>query len=253
MRLAIGTSRVLGLTGIVLCALLLSACTALGGQQDSQSEESSLVPVASTAQPGETPTATESVTPTAAVKSAATTPTPGGNATVEVSPREVTVGEVTLTMSFEPARHMFDQAGPVSADPAQQSPDASQDQRKGSAVFAGGMLRVTGNFDPSQSPPADSPEGMLRHVVVQAKTKEGGQVVPYLEMTMDVLLDGRPVIFDQALVPMAAVDKEPRQPYYGNNVKFPRRGAYQVFVRMQRNPLLGGEQPQAAQFNLSIR
>src|SRR5439155_1630565 len=45
----------------------------------------------------------------------------------------------------------------------------------------------------------------------------------------------------------------PPQFYYGNNVKFPQLGVYQVFIRTQRIPLLGKEAPPAAQFTLAMR
>jgi hypothetical protein len=52
---------------------------------------------------------------------------------------------------------------------------------------------------------------------------------------------------------MVAADQASPSLYYGNNVRFPQKGSYQVFVRMQRNPLIGADQPPAAQFNLVLR
>ncbi len=238
-----GTGRTPGLWGIVFGALLLSACASAPPGEEQQVE------------PKASPVATSAAQPSQGLSRAtAVTSTPGGNAAAEVSPGDVTVGSVTLSFSLQPARHMFDMASAADLpSPEQQQQDRSRVQTKGSAVFAGGMLKVANNIDPSQNPPADSPQAIVRHVVLQVKDRSSGQVIPYLAVTMDVLLDGRPAIFDQALAPMVAVDSDSPQLYYGNNVKFPGRGTYQVFIRMQRHPLLGPDQPQAAQFNLTIR
>ncbi|HEY8475493.1 MAG TPA: iron transporter [Chloroflexota bacterium] len=184
--------------------------------------------------------------------------TPGAQGNVEVAPGEVAVGNVILSLSLQPARHMFEYRTALTTDPTQKpqgsqlQPPQQQQPPRGSAVFGGGMLKVTNNLDPSQNPPADAPEGMLRHVVVQVKDRASGQFIPYVDVSVDVLLDGRPTIFDQALVPMVAVDGDAPQPYYGNNIRFPSRGRYQVFIRLQRHPLLGQDQPPAAQFNVTF-
>jgi hypothetical protein len=70
---------------------------------------------------------------------------------------------------------------------------------------------------------------------------------------MDLLLDGRPAASGQPLVPMIGTSDDPPRLYYGNNVRLPQRGTYQVFVRISRSPLLGVEQPDAAQFNVLVR
>jgi hypothetical protein len=41
--------------------------------------------------------------------------------------------------------------------------------------------------------------------------------------------------------------------YYGNNVRLPARGTFQVFVRVAQTPLLGQDPPPAAQFNLVVQ
>jgi hypothetical protein len=69
---------------------------------------------------------------------------------------------------------------------------------------------------------------------------------------MDVLLDGHPVSFGLPAVPMVETDTDPHL-YYGNNIKLGQRGTYQVFVRVNRNLLMGKDQPQAAQFNVAVR
>jgi len=73
-----------------------------------------------------------------------------------------------------------------------------------------------------------------------------------LGVSLDMLLDGRPVGFGQAVVPMAAMADNAHL-YYGNNVRLAQRGTYQVFVRLTRTVLLGKDQPQAAQFNVVVR
>lgn len=241
--LGMRTGRTPGLLGIVLGALLVTACAGAPPGEEQPVE------------PGGSPVATPAAQAGQGLsRVTASTPTPGGNATAEVSPGDVTVGNVTLSLSLQPARHMFEMTSAADLPSLeQQAQDKSRVQAKGSAVFAGGMLKVANNIDPSQNPPADSPQAIVRHVVLQVKDRASGQVVPYLAVTMDVLLDGRPAIFDQALAPMVAVDSDSPKLYYGNNVKFPGRGTYQVFIRMQRHPLLGPDQSQAAQFNLTIR
>jgi len=181
--------------------------------------------------------------------------TPGGSIAVdiEVTPVSVAAGAVTLSLALEPARHMSDQAAAPNADPAQQGQDAAKAPNGRSVILAGGVTRVTNNLDPSQAPPPDMPQAIIRHVVVQVKTADRDQPVSYLALTMDVLLDGRPVLFDQPLAPLVTVDKDAPRFYYGNNVKFPQLGVYQVFIRTQRSPMLGKEAPPAAQFNLAMR
>jgi hypothetical protein len=259
-------AKTLGMAVLLSGLLALSGCSALGGSQPTQdTAEQQMSPIANGTPAGAaspSAAAKPSGSPAAGTKTpiqpVTGSPTPG-QANVDVAPAEATSGNVVLTLSFDNARHMFEQTTTTASaapnpDPAQTpSGDQAKAADKGSAVFSGGMLRVIGNFDPSQGAPADAPNAILRHVVLVVKAKDGGQALPYQSVTIDVLLDGRPIIFDQALVPMVAVDKEPRQVYYGNNIKFPQRGTYQVFVRMQRNPLLGNDAPPAAQFNVTVK
>jgi len=94
---------------------------------------------------------------------------------------------------------------------------------------------------------------LVRHVVLQVRSPDSGPAVPYLDVSMDVLLDGHPVAFGQAVVPMVALGADSPRLYYGNNLRLPQRGTYQIFVRMARSPMLGKDAPPAAQFNLSVR
>ena len=248
---------------LLSCLLALSGCASNGNSEEGSGAQEQQLAAPTTAanpsaaaKPSGSPSAAPAGTRTP-VQPVTGSPTPG-QANVDVAPADATVGNVVLSLSFENPRHMFEQTTTAASsapnpDPAQTPSADQQNANTGSAVFPGGMLRVTGNFDPSQGAPADVPNAILRHVVLALKMKDGGQVVPYQAVSVDILLDGRPVLSDQALVPMVAVDREPRTVYYGNNVKFPQRGTYQVFVRMQRNPLLGNDPPPAAQFNVTVR
>jgi uncharacterized protein involved in high-affinity Fe2+ transport len=107
-------------------------------------------------------------------------------------------------------------------------------------------------MDPTQPLPADSAQSVVRHVIVQIRTGDSGPAVPYLGVSLDVLLDGHPVTFGQVVVPMVAAEATAPHLYYGNNVRLAQRGTYQFFVRVTRTPLLGKDQPQAAQFNVLV-
>jgi hypothetical protein len=184
---------------------------------------------------------------------------------IDVTPSEVVLGGVVVSLTIGAPRHLLDQAQMQLLDPAQQQQRAGE-TAKGAmvgpdgksvlttgAVVLSGMTRVTNNIDPAQPAPADTAQMMLRHAVVKVRTRDGGQPVPYLSVTMDVLLDGRPISYEQSALPMLPDDADASQIYYGNNVRFGPRGVYQVFVRVQRSPLLGRDQPQAALFNLVVR
>jgi hypothetical protein len=147
--------------------------------------------------------------------------------------------------AYDPAR--------VTAAPAANSDQKAPAQPKGFAVLGGSTLKVTNNFDQSQSPPADQPLEILRHVAVQIKEKDSGQIVPNVTATMDLLRDGRPVLQDQPLVPMVPAGGGVAQMHYGNNIKIPGKGEYQVFVRMEPSPLLGSDSGGVVQFNLSVK
>ena len=162
-----------------------------------------------------------------------------------------------MSMTVDSAQSMFD---PGKRSDAEQDPDkeAQGDDFKqtatGAAVVGGNMIKVTNNFDSSQNPPADSDKGeMLRQVSIQIKDKTTGQIVPYLLVSMDVLRDGKPVLSDQGLVPLVPADGNVNQLRYGNNIRFPRKGNYQIFVRTQSSPLLGPDVPPIAQFNVSFK
>jgi hypothetical protein len=197
---------------------------------------------------------------------AATTPAPGVTAaaspgalaqpaTLEVSPPEVRLGNFVVSLAFEPPRHMVDKtmvSNSANQDPAHPTPAVPEGASKG-AVVLDDMLRVTNNMDTAQLVPPDAAQSIVRHAVLSVKNGPGSQPVPYLTINMDMLLDGRPVSFGQAVVPMVAGEADPPNMYYGNNVRIGQRGMYQVFVRMAYNPLLGKGQPQAAQFNVLVR
>jgi hypothetical protein len=243
----------------VLCVFALAACGGQTADQPPTRAQTVSTPVhpaaSATASSATVAVATPSVSPGTPLPS--TTSNPGVSANASITPREVTVAGVTLDLSLDPARHMFDGAATTSALGVPQQPTPQSSAGNGSssavsAVFAGGMVGVTNNIDPSQPPPADSAESIVRHVVVHVKTKTDGQSIPYLNVTMDLLLDGHPVLYDQALEPMTTADKSSLQYYYGNNVKFPQPGTYQVFIRIQPNPILGNNPPQAAQFDVIL-
>lgn len=253
-------SEILGATAGALCVLAVAACGGPSADQTNVSGQSALTPVRATAHGTASPTSVAVVTPSVAAGTplSGTNSTPSASASANISPREVTTGSVTLDLSLVPARHMFDGAATTSAAGNQpqatpQSSSGAGNQSASSAVFSGGMVGVADNIDPSQAPPADSAQAIVRHVVVHVRTKSGGQPIPYLNVSLDLLLDGHPVLYDQPLEPMTAVDKNSLQYYYGNNVKFPQRGTYQVFVRIQPNPMLGQNPPPAAQFDVILR
>jgi hypothetical protein len=252
-----GSKTILVALGTLACALALAACV---GQVSGRAGSTPSPAASATGAAGTgiaSPVGTGTPGPATTAANGALSLSPAGSATAgiavvaTVTPSNVAVGSVMLSMALQPARHMFDQAAVVTPDPSQK-PDATKSQNAGSAVFSG-MVEVTNNIDPLQSVAGDSAQSILRHVVLQVKTKDRDQPVPYLSVTMDLLLDGHPVLYDQQLVPMVAADQASPSLYYGNNVRFPQRGSYQVFVRMQRNPLIGADQPPAAQFNLVLR
>jgi hypothetical protein len=99
---------------------------------------------------------------------------------------------------------------PAAGDP---QPDAL------TALTLDGLLKVTNNLDPSQPAPADELQSTMRHLNMQVRANDGGYPVPYLNVSMDILLDGRPVITGLSVVPMTAPDSAtPQLLYYGNNV-----------------------------------
>jgi hypothetical protein len=161
---------------------------------------------------------------------------------------------VTLSLSLEPARHMLAQTVAVAsdADPAHQA-GGGDPTLNATALVLEGLLSLSNNLDPSQPAPADQPQAMFRHVNLQVRTTDGGTPVPYLNVSLDMLLDGHPVASGLPVKPMLAAESTAPQLYYGNNLKLTQRGTYQVFVRVQPTALLGRDQPQAAQFNVVVR
>jgi hypothetical protein len=116
-----------------------------------------------------------------------------------------------------------------------------------------GLLQLTNNVDVSQPLPDDQPQSMVRHVGVEVRAGDAGATVPYLSATVDMLLDGHPVVSNVALEPMVSDDSTTAQQlYYGNNLKLTQRGSYQAFVRLAPNALLGTDPPPAAQFDLVV-
>jgi hypothetical protein len=197
------------------------------------------------------------VTPVAGLNASAanTSPTPTlAPASVDVSPPQVQVGQISLSMSIEPARHMLPQTVALAGDPdpAHQTASPSSPAAGSTALVLDGMLKLTNNLDASQALPDDQPQSMIRHVGLQVKTADVGTTVPYLSASVDMLLDGHPIISNVALVPMVAGDNTGPQLYYGNNLKLTQRGSYQAFVRLQPSALLGSDPPPSAQFNLVV-
>lgn len=192
-------------------------------------------------------------TPSPAAEDTATTgAVPAGTprANIAVSPGEVALGSVVLTLAVQPAQPVYDPARVASTSGDEQKANA---QPKGFAVLGGSALKVTNNFDSAQGAPADQPREVLRHVALQIKDKDSGQLIPHVTVSMDLLRDGRPVLQDQTLVPMVPAGGGVARLQYGNNVKFPGRGEYQVFVRFEPSPLLGAGSTGVAQFNVSIK
>jgi hypothetical protein len=150
---------------------------------------------------------------------------------------------------------MADQAAVFNAsnaDPAQSPTQTVPATSTQGALVLSDMIRVTNNMDPTQALPSDSGQSIVRHVAVQIRTGDTGQTVPYLGVSIDLLLDGHPMTFGQSVVPMVAQDADSPHLYYGNNVRLTQRGTYQLFVRLSRSALLGKDQPQAAQFNVLV-
>ncbi len=246
-----GTRAELAFWGVVVAGgLLLAACSR---------GPATLADVTETADLSATATADDSAVPDAGLPTA--TPVFG---TADVTPAEVALGGVTVSLSLAPPRHMVDQTMLQATDPAQQQQALlaantgalAGDQAKAplvqGTVVLTGMTHVTNNIDAAQAAPLDTAQAAIRHVAVKVLTKDTRQPVPYLTLTMDVLLDGRPISYEQSVLPMLVADAPAGELYYGNNVRFGPPGTYQVFVRVQRSPFLGKDQPQAALFNIVL-
>lgn len=227
---------------IPICVLLAAGCS--GG--DSNAGNPASVNGSSSAGGGSSP----SQTPGGAQAS----PVPA--AVVQVSPPAVPVGNVSVSLAFEPARHMEDETRVVamSMQPPPAAPQATlaAGPPSAGAIVLSDMIKVTNNLDPTQPAPPDALQSVIRQAVVQVLTSDTHQLIPYLTVTMDLLLDGHPVAYGQTLVPMVSQDASGERLYYGNNIRIPARGTFQVFVRLDRTPLLGTDTPPAAQFNLVV-
>jgi hypothetical protein len=158
-------------------------------------------------------------------------------------------------MAVEPAKHMLAQTAALAndPDPAHQMASMSSSTAGSTALVLDGLLRLTNNIDASQQLPEDQTQSIIRHVGLQVKTADVGTTIPYLSASVDMLLDGHPVVSNVALVPMVSEDAAGPQLYYGNNLKLTQRGSYQAFVRLQPSALLGSDSPPSAQFNLVVR
>ena len=177
-------------------------------------------------------------------------------ATITVSPSSVQTGSVTLSLTLEPARRMIADRGAQTGVQDSPTPPGAGNQQPAAltALTLDGLLKVTNNLDPSQPAPADESQSIMRHLNLQVRANDGGYAVPYLTVSLDILLDGRPVITGLSVVPMTAPDSAtPQLLYYGNNVKLTQRGTYQFFVRMQPTSVLGTDPPPTAEFNVVMR
>jgi hypothetical protein len=128
-------------------------------------------------------------------------------------------------MALEPARHMVAQntALKVDADRAHETAGTT-DSPGSTALVLNGVLQLTNNIDPSQSVPDDQPQAMFRHVNVQIRGADAGELIPYLSTSMDLLLDGRAAISNLPLEAMVAAESTPSELYYGNNLEFMQTG-----------------------------
>ena len=242
-------ARFLAVAVALLISAALSACS-LGASSTPAAEITPIGGQVSDAPgaPAATPAETPSLETTA---EASGTGVANGAANITVAPGEVTLGSVVFSFSVQPAEPMYDPSR-APATPTNDQQNDNPPKPKGFAILGGLALKVTNNFDPSQSAPADEPSALVRHVTLQIKDKGSGQLIPDAEVTIDVLRDGRPVLQDQPLVPMVQAGGNVSQMHYGNNVKFPGPGEYQIFVRTKPSPLLGPKPLGVAQFNVSI-
>ena len=227
----------------LFCTVLLAATacvTAQGAPAPSSAPAAAVSPV-------------PSPSPVAASAAGAATPALPP-AIMDVSPAEVQAGSLSLSLAVDRARHMLDQTAATSSDPdpAHQANSAGANSAGSTALVLGSLLQLTNNFNPAQQIPDDQPQSMLRHINVQIRSGAGTETIPYLSASMDVLVDGHPVLSGVPLVPMVDAEGAPVHLYYGNNVKLTQRGEYQVFVRVLPNALLGKDPLPAAQFNVAV-
>jgi hypothetical protein len=236
----------LAIAAIIALAIgaMVTACQSSNGSTANQSDQTIVTPIGGDA------AATPTVAGGIIYPSATSTADSGVGASIDVTPTQVTMGNIVLSLSVQGAQPTFDPGAAVSENGG--GDQATPAPQRGYAVLGGSSLKVTNNFDAAQNPPADTPQQMLRHVALQIKDKATGQLIPYAVVSMDLLLQGRPVLQDQALVSMLEAGADVSQMQYGNNVKFPGKGDYQIFVRLQPSPLINSGSSGVAQFNVSI-
>ena len=259
MKLAVHKSQMIASAIVAALSIVLAACS-FGGSSEEQKPSSSLVDTGQSqpTTPGATAAATRMPAATAKETLGTATPQSGAPANIRVPTTEATVGNLTLTLSVAQARRMV--AGTAaSGTPTPQSQQGGNQGQGGLAqqemILGDQTQRVNKNLDPSQGPPPDPKDGQgdyIRNVTIQVKDSSTGQVVPYLIVSMDLLRDGRPVQYDQALLASVPQGESVEQLHYTNNVAFPGKGRYQLFVRIQPSPVLGNTAPPSTQFEVII-
>lgn len=262
MKLAAQRSRLVAALTLMMLSAILTACPAAGSSGNQQSG-SSLVDTRQSQSGGSAsataPSRTAPSIPGGDEAEPATTPPSGAPANVRVSASEVTLENLTLTISVQTARRMIvGSAAPGAPTPQAQQGQGNQGQggpAQQEMVLGSQTQQIGKNLDAAQGPPPDPKDGQgdyIRNVSIQVKDRSTGQVIPYLAVSMDILRDGRPVQYDQALVPAIPQGGNAGQMHYTNNVAFPGKGRYQLFVRIQPSPVLGNSAPPSIQFEVAI-
>ncbi len=262
MKLAVYNSQMIAAATLAVLSIALAACS-FGGSSNEQKPSSSLVDTGQSqpTTPGATAAATRMPAATAEKIPGAATHQSGTPANIRVPTTEATVGNLTMTLSVAQARRMVVGAAAASGTSTPQSQQGQGgNQRQGGPaqqemILGDQTQQVNKNLDPSQGPPPDPKDGQgdyIRNVTIQVKDNSTGQVVPYLIVSMDLLRDGRPVQYDQALLASVPQGESVEQLHYTNNVAFPGKGRYQLFVRIQPSPVLGNSAPPSTQFEVII-
>lgn len=248
--------RIASTIALLAVSAVLTACAAGGGSENQQSNS----PLVDTGQSSQPSPSGDGASPTSNRESATEAPSATaapGSANVRISPEEITQENLTISMAVVPAARMVGASAP-STGPTPQGQQGSQGQGGAAQtmVTVGGQTQgISKNLDAAQGPPPDPKEATgdyIRHITVVVKDESTGQVVPYLNVSMDLLRDGRPVQYDQPLLAMVPAGGSADQLHYGNNVAFPGKGRYQLFVRIGASPALGDNAPPAAQFGVTI-
>jgi Fe2+ transport protein len=248
----------------VCTALFMAACGPAPADNESYwTPVPSSSPDAATTQVANPVLTPSPATPSPGTPGPARTPNPNAAASpgvppvvTTVTPSSVQTGGVTLSLALEPARRMIPDAQSQPADPPSDHPQGANDPQPAAltALTLDGLLKVTNNLDPSQPVPPDDPQSVVRHLNLAIRANDGGYPVPYLGVSIDILLDGRPETTGVSVVPMTDPDSAtPQLLYYGNNIKLTHRGTYQFFVRMQPSSVLGKDPPPTAEFNVVMR